>query len=120
MYNTVTGIESARTAGKYTAEHEKKESELDSFLDDLVKTSSGKKEFLTALIYAVNKKYYETALTVNDMRNDRVNGPVNEKSKEKIKEKIKEKGKEKMLDKVYRLISENSKITDNIGETVPS
>ena len=48
---------------------------------------------------------------VNDRRNDSVNGPVNEKSKEKIKEKIKEKGKEKTLDKVYRLISENSKIT---------
>ena len=48
---------------------------------------------------------------VNDRRNDRVNGPVNEKSKEKSKEKIKEKGKEKTLDKVYRLISENSKIT---------
>ena len=47
--------------------------------------------------------------------NGPVNGPVNEKSneksKEKIKEKIKEKGKEKTLDKVYRLISENSKIT---------
>ena len=77
MYNTVTGIESARTAGKYTAEHEKKESELDSFLDDLVKASSerkeiapDKKDFLTALIYVVNKKYYETALTVNDMRNE--------------------------------------------------
>ena len=40
-----------------------------------------------------------------------VNGPVNEKSKEKIKEKGKEKIKEKTLDKVYRLISENSKVT---------
>ncbi|WP_028908676.1 ATP-binding protein [Xylanibacter ruminicola] len=44
-----------------------------------------------------------------------VNGPVNEKSNEKSKEKsnekIKGKGKEKTLDKVYRLISENSKIT---------
>ena len=38
---------------------------------------------------------------------DSVNDRVNEKSKEKIKEKI----KEKTLDKVYRLISENSKIT---------
>jgi ATP-dependent DNA helicase RecG len=48
---------------------------------------------------------------VNGYVNGYVNGPVNEKSKEKIKEKIKEKGKEKTLDKVYRLISENSKIT---------
>lgn len=40
-----------------------------------------------------------------------VNDRVNEKSKEKIKEKGKEKIKEKTLDKVYRLISENSKIT---------
>jgi ATP-dependent DNA helicase RecG len=40
-----------------------------------------------------------------------INGPVNEKSKEKIKEKGKEKIKEKTLDKVYRLISENSKVT---------
>ena len=75
MYNTVTGIESARTAGKYTAEHEKKESELDSphkhFLqiDELeigkrycayVTTYAGLFRYNMNDLVEVGGKYYET------------------------------------------------------------
>ena len=54
---------------------------------------------------------FRRAANGDDSVNDRVNEKSNEKIKEKIKEKGKEKIKEKTLDKVYRLISENSKIT---------
>ena len=61
--------------------------------------------------YEVNGGFVRIVFRRATNGDDSVNDRVNEKSKEKIKEKGKEKIKEKTLDKVYRLISENSKIT---------
>ena len=57
--------------------------------------------------YEVNGGFVRIVFRRATNDDDSVNDRVNEKSKEKGKEKI----KEKTLDKVYRLISENSKIT---------
>ena len=61
--------------------------------------------------YEVNGGFVSIVFRRATNGDDSVNDRVNEKSNEKIKEKGKEKIKEKTLDKVYRLISENSKIT---------